>query len=204
MPEMDGFEASREIVRRWPDDRRPRIVAMTANALQGDHELCRAAGMDDYVSKPIRVEELVAALERSVARQPATVRPGPPAMRGPDTAAGEPSAAPAVDLGVLDRLRATMGDGTFGDLVSTFVEDTRELVATMRHALAGQDVAAFRRAAHSLNSNAAGFGARTLSGLARDLETLAKTGRLDGAAAPLEQLTAECERVTRALQAVEP
>ena len=62
MPEMDGFEASREINRRWPGERRPRIVAMTANAMQGDRELCEAAGMDDYVAKPIRVEELVAAL----------------------------------------------------------------------------------------------------------------------------------------------
>ena len=64
MPELDGFEASREINRRWPGERRPRIVAMTANAMQGDRELCPAAGMDDYVAKPIRVEELVAALER--------------------------------------------------------------------------------------------------------------------------------------------
>jgi len=62
MPEMDGFEASRQITMRWPVGKRPRIVAMTANAMQGDRELCLAAGMDDYVSKPIRVDELVAAL----------------------------------------------------------------------------------------------------------------------------------------------
>jgi PAS domain S-box-containing protein len=64
MPELDGFEASREINRRWPGEHRPRIVAMTANAMQGDRELCAAAGMDDYVAKPIRGEELIAALER--------------------------------------------------------------------------------------------------------------------------------------------
>ena len=62
MPEMDGLEASRRIVQRWPNGQRPRIVAMTANAMQGDREECLAAGMDDYVTKPIRVDALVAAL----------------------------------------------------------------------------------------------------------------------------------------------
>ena len=62
MPEMDGLEASRRITAKWKPHERPRIVAMTANAMQGDREACIAAGMDDYVTKPIRVEELVAAL----------------------------------------------------------------------------------------------------------------------------------------------
>ena len=63
MPEMDGLEATRRIVARWPDaTQRPRIVAMTANAMQGDREECLAAGMDDYVTKPIRVDALVQAL----------------------------------------------------------------------------------------------------------------------------------------------
>jgi signal transduction histidine kinase/CheY-like chemotaxis protein/uncharacterized protein YigA (DUF484 family) len=65
MPEMDGLEASRQICSRWPRGERPRIVAMTANAMQGDRERCLEAGMDDYVSKPVRVEELINALDRT-------------------------------------------------------------------------------------------------------------------------------------------
>ncbi len=68
MPEMDGLEATRRIVARWPSGERPRIVAMTANAMQGDREACLAAGMDDYVTKPIRVDELVRALLQTPAR----------------------------------------------------------------------------------------------------------------------------------------
>jgi CheY-like chemotaxis protein len=66
MPEMDGLEASRRIVATGSD--RPRIVAMTANAMQGDREECLAAGMDDYVTKPIRVDALVEALMQVTAR----------------------------------------------------------------------------------------------------------------------------------------
>jgi GAF domain-containing protein/CheY-like chemotaxis protein len=71
MPEMDGLEASRRIVARWPNGGRPRIIAMTANAMQGDREECLAAGMDDYVTKPIRVDALVEALNQAVMRKEA-------------------------------------------------------------------------------------------------------------------------------------
>ena len=69
MPEMDGLEASRRITAKWNPGERPRIVAMTANAMQGDREECLAAGMDDYVTKPIRVDDLVEALKRVPARE---------------------------------------------------------------------------------------------------------------------------------------
>ena len=65
MPEMDGLDASRRICERWPDESRPRIIAMTANAMIEDREACFAAGMDDYVAKPVHPEELAEALSRA-------------------------------------------------------------------------------------------------------------------------------------------
>src|SRR5436190_1233437 len=64
MPEMDGLEAARHICERWSPEKRPRIIAMTGNALMGDREKCLESGMDDYISKPVRIGDLQAALER--------------------------------------------------------------------------------------------------------------------------------------------
>jgi GAF domain-containing protein/DNA-binding response OmpR family regulator len=191
MPELDGFEASREIVRRWPAQR-PRIVAMTANAMQGDRELCEAAGMDDYVAKPIRVEELVAALERcgsSVER--ATVVASAPSVAGD----GES----AIDRRTIDQLVATMGADFVAELIDTFVEDGRQLVATLRKSLADADLDAFRRAAHSLKSNGESLGAGAVASLARELENMARGGSLDGAGPRLEPLAGRYEAAVGAL-----
>ena len=218
MPELDGFEASREINRRWPGERRPRIVAMTANAMQGDRELCEAAGMDDYVAKPIRVEELVAALERSPRRpdsatrgaatgsgggaDPPTGSPGAPAGSLVDAKETLPAGAPAaagVDRAAVERLTATMGAAFVAELIDTFAEDARGQVTSLRQALAATDVDAFRRAAHSLKSTSETLGAMGLAGLARELEAQARAGSLEGAAARLERLADTCETVTRTL-----
>jgi PAS domain S-box-containing protein len=70
MPEMDGLEASRRIRRTLPADRQPKIIALTANAMQGDREICLDAGMDDYISKPVKMHEIVAAIRRQFSKAP--------------------------------------------------------------------------------------------------------------------------------------
>jgi CheY-like chemotaxis protein/nitrogen-specific signal transduction histidine kinase len=195
MPEMDGLEASREIIRRWPAERRPRIVAMTANAMQEDRDLCAAAGMDDYVAKPIRVEELVGALERSRARREAG--PGGTTLGGPRRAGAAGDAV--VDRNTLDRLIQGAGGAFVAELIDTFGEDARELIATLRRALPASDLDAFRRAAHSLKSTSESLGATRLAALARELEASARAGSLNGAEDRVRQLADQYELVTRAL-----
>jgi CheY-like chemotaxis protein len=68
MPEMDGLEASRQIRRRFAAERQPKIIALTANAMQGDRELCFEAGMDDYISKPVKLHEIESSIRRLFAR----------------------------------------------------------------------------------------------------------------------------------------
>src|SRR5439155_26449959 len=220
MPELDGLEASREINRRWPGERRPRIVAMTANAMQGDRELCAAAGMDDYVAKPIRVDELVATLERCGRRPEAGARGAAPretsappespplATRAPEKLRGRalrgagpdsPSAAAPIDRTTFARLTATMGAAFVGQLIDTFVEDAQELIATLRGALVRMDLDAFRRAAHSLKSNSETLGAVGLAVRARDLEAMARAGSLEGAGDRIEPLVSRYEIVVQSL-----
>ncbi len=187
MPEMDGLEASRQICHRWPAGKRPRIIAMTANAMQGDREMCLAAGMDDYLSKPIRVNELVTALAQS-ALKPA----------GGETVTENT----AIDQATFDELVAsTGGDPAFiKELVDTYLTDAPELFAQMRGALAARNAEDFRRAAHSLKSNSASLGAMTLSAQAKELEMMGKAGTLEGAAARIAAADVEYTRVKAALE----
>ena len=188
MPEMDGLEASRQICGRWSAGQRPRIIAMTANAMQGDREMCLAAGMDDYLSKPIRVSELVAALTKSAPIKPA----------GGETV----SDSAVIDPDAFDELVAsTGGEAAFiGELIDTYLTDAPALFAQMRSALAAADADTFRRAAHSLKSNSASLGALTLSALAKDLEMMGKAANLKGAAAKIAAADVEYVRVQAALE----
>jgi CheY-like chemotaxis protein len=167
MPELDGLDATRRICERWSAETRPHIIAMTANALPEDREACFAAGMNDYVAKPIRAEELAAALKRARPRQNGAV--------GPD-------AVDYVNLddGALRNLRDLGGEDFLREVIDAFLADAPELMATLRRSLDEQSAEELRRTAHTLKSNGATLGAEQFAELCRTLEQRAKAGELDG------------------------
>jgi PAS domain S-box-containing protein len=188
MPEMDGLEATRRIHERWPGAERPYVIAATANAMQEEKQACFVAGMDDYLSKPIRMNELVAALGRS--------RP-----RG----AAEPSPAPTananVDAKVLEGLRESFDDEFVAELIGTFFKEAPALMKTAKAAVEAQDSDTLQRAAHSLKSNAATFGAMSLVDLCRELEGKGKAAEMEGAEEIVARIRAELATTMRALGA---
>jgi signal transduction histidine kinase/HPt (histidine-containing phosphotransfer) domain-containing protein len=194
MPEMDGLETTRRIRQMdWGDlnpgagQRPPRIVAMTANALKEDRAECLAAGMDDYISKPIRTEELIAALNQC--QPPEGVSP--------------PTLAAAPQVFSLDNVKKIAGDDPafVAELIDTFLKDAPQLLAAICQAVDDADAAGLRLAAHSLKSNSANFGAASLNRLCAELEKQGKAGVWDGTAEKAAQAESEFERVRSALEA---
>ncbi len=190
MPELDGLDASRRICERWPETR-PRIIAMTANALPEDREACFAAGMDDYVAKPIRPDVLAEALKR--------VRPA-----GRDTVPPAEDARGRVDGAALESLRDLGGDDFLAEVIDTFLADVPTLLATLQRALDEGDAGEVRRAAHTLKSNGATLGATEFAELCRGLEQQAKDGRLEDAPGFVARIENERRSLERALEALRP
>jgi CheY-like chemotaxis protein/HPt (histidine-containing phosphotransfer) domain-containing protein len=203
MPEMDGLEASRTIRGEWPDAQRPRIIAMTANVMPEDRQECLAAGMDDFIAKPIRVNELVAALSKSRPLAEAVGAVPPPATGESVTDSAVPPSV--LDPAALERLREmAAGDAGFlKEMFETFLADAPGMLAEMRQALEQGDAATLRRAAHTLKSNSADFGAKALSDLCRELEMMGKAGTLDGAVEKVTSVEAEWGRVRAVLESMQ-
>jgi signal transduction histidine kinase/HPt (histidine-containing phosphotransfer) domain-containing protein/BarA-like signal transduction histidine kinase len=183
MPEMDGLQAAREICQKWPADKRPRIIAMTGNALVGDREKCLQAGMDDYISKPVRVAELQAALERWA----------PSSVRKPDTAfLVRPKAIPAeilLDQAVLADLRAmppSEGLSMVQELVGLFLDHAPQRIAQISQSIHDAPMLAFH--AHALKSMSLNLGAKRIAELSQKLEELGRTRNIHGAHALLKAL----------------
>jgi len=189
MPNCDGYDATVEIRRleRARGGQHAPIVAITANVMPGDRKRCLAAGMDDYLPKPLRQEDLKAVLERWLG--------GRPELRPEDSsplAEGKEGRGAVIDARALDSIRALQHPGG-PDLVqrvtSIYLVDTPKTLAQLSEAVERSDGQAVRNAAHSLKSSSASVGAMRLAELSRDMEALGKSNRI-----------AECERSLPALQ----
>jgi two-component system sensor histidine kinase/response regulator len=184
MPEMDGFTATREIRRREGPGRHTPVIAMTAGASDSDRNLCLSAGMDDFLSKPVKPREIDAMLARWV------------------VAADVVADDLVLDHDVLEELRQLTPDGSLlADIVEVFLSSAPQHVLELQAAVAAGDAGAVRQCAHRLRGESAAVGAVELAALCRPLEEQAITGRLDGAPALASSIAAAFERAAGELRA---
>jgi CheY-like chemotaxis protein/HPt (histidine-containing phosphotransfer) domain-containing protein len=169
MPEMDGLEATRRIRGDFGAERQPHIIAMTANAMQGDRELCLEAGMDDYVSKPVYLDELHAALERVGQRAVAT------------------EGALLDHAMVAQVLRQRKGR----ELIELYVMESEQLLRELEAALLQGDAAEVQRVTHGLKGSSRYVGATGVAKLCQELEALSQHGALEQA----PRMVAELQRL---------
>ena len=185
MPEMDGLTATRLL--RAPESpvRNPRlpVIAMTARAMQGDREMCLAAGMDDYVVKPVTFQSLAGVLEKWLPQQAA-----PPAASAAVSTAAPPP--PTFDKALF--MERMLGDETLArEIVHCFLEDMPQQIEALRVALQAADPASSMRQVHTIKGAAANVNAEALRALAFEMEQAACAGLLAAVAARLPDLEAQ-------------
>ncbi len=189
MPQLDGLAATQRICKEWSPSQRPHIIALTANAMQGDKEMCLAAGMNDYISKPIRLEELVRALSQCQPLDWVNVKVKPP------------STLPCVlDAVVFRELGQMLGEQKFlAEVIDSYLEDAPNLLQAMEVAVAQRKATDLQHAAHTLKSSSALFGATSLFQFCQALEVSGSTGSWTEAAALMPQVKTEYEKVQATL-----
>jgi CheY-like chemotaxis protein/HPt (histidine-containing phosphotransfer) domain-containing protein len=185
MPVMDGLETARRICNNWPPEKRPRIIAMTGNALMGDREKCLQAGMDDYITKPIRLADLQSSLER---------------WANPRTKVSETSflsrtkplpADQLLDLSILSELRdmpPSDGISMIRELIDMFLDTAPERIALINQSVSNPSQLGFH--AHALKSMSLNLGAKRVVEITRQLEELARSSNISSAPALLKDLEA--------------
>lgn len=167
MPELSGYDATARLRLGEPAAGHTPVIAMTANASQGNREKCLSSGMDDYLSKPLNPDDLDRILERWAPRIP-TEEPGGLTM---------------------DELRADLGGAVvLGRVVDVFGRQTPDLLSAMRAAVAASDAAAVTRHAHKLKGGCLTLGATRMAGLCDKLELCVAGGLVDGAAEVVDGL----------------
>ncbi|HEV8541445.1 MAG TPA: PAS domain-containing protein [Verrucomicrobiae bacterium] len=189
MPELDGYEATRLLrseEKKQGNGLKFHIVAMTANALAGDREECLTAGMDDYISKPVRIEELDAAICRG--------------LQHLEQARAEDSAL--LDQTILNSVRELRAPGEtdpLAELIELFLHDTPTRIASILDEFKAANLKALERAAHSLKGSASNLGARHLANACLEVMGVAQCGKLPDASA-VARILSEFERLKPVLE----
>jgi CheY-like chemotaxis protein len=211
MPEMDGFEAVRRLRSSDQAGFETRtdvpVVALTANALAGDEERCRAAGFDDYLTKPFRQQQLDALLERWSGGRARVADDGEAATSAAAEQAPAPASAgqPAIDPTVIGRIRAMEQRGAarlLDRLIRTYLSTAAKLVSDAQTALERGDAVGVRHAVHTLKSSSANLGATAAAGHFAALEVHAREHRLHLVRRDWPEAMNEYERAVRALRAM--
>ena len=194
MPEMDGLTATRQILEELPPSRRPRVVAMTASAFEEDRAACREVGMDGFLEKPVRIEQLSALLAGTEPpdRQSA---PAVPAAAAPRVETVLSKAA----LDTLRQLETPEAPGFFAETCRQFILDASRRVGAFERAVSSKDASAAERAVHTLKSMSATVGATRLSEMCGELESALHRGELPTDPAAAAHVRVELEKVSRAL-----
>ncbi len=192
MPVMDGFAATAAIREREKETgRHIPIVAMTAHAMKGDRERCLEAGMDDYVPKPLRVEQLMEVIERLTSGGKEEAAPAEP----------EPSVGAEPPFRLDQALERVGGDeDLLREIAEMFLSESQTLLEQARQAIVQGDAALLRRAGHTLKGLARNFGAEDAAQAALAVERIGDEGRLDEAPAATDRLQAEVARLSEALR----
>ena len=193
MPDMDGYETTRRMRQLESPAASIPIIAITAHALPGEREKCLAAGMNDYLAKPVATEQLGSMIKLWTSKDSQATVDGSDVIMAED------------ELFVLDRERVssfmTIGrtqEGFLEGLVRTFKQDVPSRLETLRAAASNGDADDLARAAHALKSSCGSVGARRMFAVAATLEQKVRAGRLEGVNASIEQLAAEFPRVLEA------
>jgi PAS domain S-box-containing protein len=212
MPEMDGETATTHIRQDFPPDQQPRVIAMTANALSGDREHYLAVGMDDYLSKPVRIDELIRILQESrpLGAAQFTSSPANSAVEKESPTPAQPCTC-TFDISLLREFSEMMGKSGVDlakDLLRMYRKNSLDLIDSLQQTLDQQNLPDLHRAAHTLKGNSGQVGAVRLASMCFTLEQIAKNGSQEGAQAILEQIKeefgkVECE-MEKVLQLSEP
>ncbi|MGI9274624.1 MAG: response regulator [Endozoicomonas sp.] len=203
MPEMSGYEATTLIRKRESAHKLTRvpIIAMTANAMQGDREKCLAAGMDDYISKPIKADIFKDKLEHWLIYDLVDENESDP----PESSAESKSVAlkqegkELINSTTLNTLKDIMED-EFSGLLESYLEDAPMLMRDIQQSAREADLKVMVRAAHTLKSSSNNLGARLLAETAQEIETLGKENKLAEASALIPDLEQFLERTVEAIK----